>query len=59
MESFAMTNRKEPAQASCETYKEPYQFGVSLNKSAQKEKVEQTDHLQSNHIKDPGQIQTH
>lgn len=54
-----MTNRKEPAQASCETYKEPYQFGVFLNKSAQKQKVEQTDHLQCNHIKDPGQTQTH
>lgn len=48
-----MTNRKEPAQASCETNKEPYQFGVFFNKSVQKEKIEQTDHLQCNHIKDP------
>lgn len=47
-----MTNRKEPAQASCETNKEPYQFGFFLI-NVQKEKIEQTDHLQCNHIKDP------
>lgn len=53
MEIFAKTKRKEPAQASCETHKEPYQFRVFFNRSVQKEKIEQTDHLQCNHIKDP------
>lgn len=48
-----MPNRKEPEQASCETHKEPYQFELFFNKSVQKEKIVQIDHLQCNHMKAP------